>query len=142
LSKLAFNEALYTKLVSDPSEKKIFPLGMEGTGPLPEKPEGKTSWNAFNSAEEAYHQLMRTLVRWQLLSLDLVDPEHHVKQLIVVGGFTKNQVFLQALKREAKHLTVSLSDHPRAAALGAAWLVHDEAAYRGREALLSVYPLL
>ncbi|MNC96476.1 hypothetical protein D3C83_138560 [compost metagenome] len=65
-----------------------------------------------------------------------------MKNLIVVGGFTKNAIFLEVLKREAKHLNIFLSDHPRAAALGAAWLVCGKEAYEGKKELLNVTKLL
>jgi sugar (pentulose or hexulose) kinase len=63
-----------------------------------------------------------------------------VKNLIIVGGFTRNLLFLEILKREAKDLTLFLSDHPRAAAMGAAWLVCGKDAYDGKKDLLNVIP--
>jgi L-fuculokinase len=142
ITSISFDEKIYSRLsVSFSQGKVVYPVGMEGSGPLPEKPTAKTDWAAFTSLEEAYHQMVRYLVRWQLLSINLINPGNTVQNLIVVGGFTKNVVFLEMLKREAQHLNVFLSDHPRAAALGAAWLVCGEEAYAGNSELLNVIRL-
>lgn len=139
---ILFDETIYNRLSkSFNTDKVIHAVGMEGSGPMPEKVTQKTNWNAFGSREEAYHQMVRYLVRWQLLSSNLVNPENTVKHMIVVGGFTKNAVFLETLKRESKHLTIYLSDHPRAAALGAAWLVHGKDAYHDHRELLKIVRL-
>lgn len=139
---IKFDQPLYDRIVAAASaEKTIYPLGMEGSGPFPEKPSGKTSWQKFTSVEEAYHCMVLQLVKWQIISLRLIDVHHKITQLIVVGGFTKNQLFLKILKSEAKHLKILLSDHPRAAALGAAWLVCGPKAYSGKKDLLQVSAL-
>lgn len=135
---IPFNESIYRKLVSEPRHKIFFPIGMEGTGPIPEKQMQQTDFIVFEDFEEAYHQLVRYLVKWQLISINLVDPLKKIKNIIVVGGFTKNPLFLQILKREETERKILISDHPRASALGAAWLVSGEDAYRGNAGLLSV----
>jgi len=136
---IPFKENIYQELVSHPGDSKIFfPIGMEGTGPFPEKQLQQTDFTAFDNFDEAYHQLVRYLVKWQLVSIDLVDPSKEVKNIIVVGGFTKNPLFLEILKREGTGRKILISDHPRASALGAAWLVSGKEAYGGNEVLLSV----
>jgi hypothetical protein len=47
-------------------------------------------------------------------------------------------MFLEILKREMPERKILISDHPRASALGAAWLVTGENAYRAQAGLLSV----
>lgn len=137
--KIRFNEGVYNRLsITHNTSKMIYPAGMEGSGPIPEKQTQRTNWNAFENIEEAYHQLVKYLVKWQLMSLDLVNPDKKVRNIIVVGGFTKNPLFLEILKREARQLNILLSDHPRAAALGAAWLVCGKEAYEGKKDLLNV----
>jgi sugar (pentulose or hexulose) kinase len=139
LSTMAFDPALFHSISGQKdSSKIIYPIGMEGTGPFPGKSNQKTCWSAFSSLAEAYHSMIHQLVKWQIVSLNLIDPQNKIPNLIVVGGFTRNQLFLEILKREAKHLKVLLSDHPRAAAMGAAWLVCGPEAYKGKNHLLSV----
>jgi len=136
---IGFNEDLYAALVSLPENSKaFFPIGMEGSGPLPEKQTRQTDFTAFTNFDEAYHQLVRYLVKWQLLSIQLLDPTKKIKNVIVVGGFAKNTLFLEILKREESDRKILISDQPRASALGAAWLVAGENAYRGNAGTLSV----
>ena len=113
-------------------------MGMEGTGPIPEKQSQQTDFRAFENFEEAYHQLVRYLVKWQMLSIQLLDPEKRVNNVIVVGGFTKSPLFIEILKRDELRRKILISDHPRASALGAAWLVAGKEAYNGNAGLLSV----
>ena len=136
---LKFDEDIFNQLNSgEPDERPFYPVGMEGTGPMPEPSDLKTDLSTFKSFEEAYIQLVRYLVSWQLISVNLVDPEQRVKNIIVVGGFTKNSVFLETLKRLCSSRTIMVSDHPRASALGAAWLVNGSSAYKGKEGLLTI----
>jgi len=136
---IRFNATVYEKLANeDETLKPFIPLGMEGTGPIPAKQSKTTDYSLYKDIEEAYHQFVRYLVKWQLLSIDLIDPGKKVKSIIVVGGFTKNPLFLEILKRMERDRKILISDHPRASALGAAWLVSDPEAYTGKEGLLSV----
>ena len=136
---VAFNEDTYQTLNSEAADRRpFFPLDMTGTGPIPEKPLDQTNLAAFQTFEEAYHQLVRYLVKWQLLSIDLIDPQKQIRNIIVVGGFTKNNLFLDILKRSDNSRKVLISDHPRASALGAAWLVTGKTAYEGKADLLQV----
>lgn len=135
---ITFHEDIYSQLADPANNKPFFPIGMEGTGPFPEKQFQQTDLTLFQNYDEAYHQLIRYLVKWQLVSIDLIDPVMDVKNIIVVGGFTKNPLFLEILKREGGDRKILISDHPRASALGAAWLVSGADAYSGQEELLSV----
>jgi sugar (pentulose or hexulose) kinase len=137
---IRFDPAIFDRLDREGESRPFYPIGMEGTGPLPEKSIQQTQLSSYDSMEEAYHQLIRYLVRWQLLSINLVDPAKTVKNVIVVGGFTRNALFLEILKRSMRERRVLISDHPRASALGAAWLVCGRQAYSGNEHLLSVSP--
>ena len=112
---------------------------MEGTGPLPAKPVRKTDYAALTDFATAQHQLMKDLVSWQKLSLDLVDPGEAIRDVIIVGGFSKSLLFLEILKREIPQRNFFLSDHPRASALGAAWLVHDQSKIGQFSGLLNIH---
>ncbi len=136
---IAFQEKIYQELTSpSAAERPFYPIGMEGTGPLPDRSEHQTDLSLFDNFLQAYHQLVRYLVRWQMISIDLVDPKKEVKNIVVVGGFTKNSLFLELLKREDPSRQVLISDHPRASALGAAWLVTGRDGYEGKEGLLKI----
>ncbi len=137
---IAFNSELYSRMARDNAFVTFAPLGMKGTGPDLSVVAPATDYSSFNSFEEAQHQLIRQLVRWQKISIDLTDPHGTVKDLIVVGGFTKSKLFLEIIKRELPERRILISDHPRAAALGAAWLVCGEQGYGGKSDLLKVTP--
>ena len=135
---MEFNPSLYQKLKEEKSFVKFRPLGMEGTGPELHANLSPTDYSAFQSFEEAQHHLIRQLVRWQKISIDLIDRKFEVENLIVVGGFTKSRLFLEIMKLELPERRILISDHPRATALGAAWLVCGEEAYRDKTHLLNV----
>jgi L-fuculokinase len=99
-----------------------------------------TDFSLLKNFEEAQHHLIRQLVRWQKISIDLIDPDIQVKNIIVVGGFAKSKLFLDIMKRELPERKILISDHPRASALGAAWLVRGKESYKDKTNLLNVMP--
>src|ERR1044072_1814604 len=116
---IEFNPSLYRRLKEQNSFVEFCPLGMENTGPDLRADLSPTNYAAFKNFEEAQHHLIRQLVLWQKISVDLIDPFHEVKDLIVVGGFTKSKLFLEIMKLELPERRILISDHPRATALGA-----------------------
>ncbi len=134
-----FDESIYQSLFRENDPNKTFiPLGMEGSGPIYQKQSGRTQYDRFASYPEAQHQLIRDLVQWQMLSIDLVDPRREIRKIILVGGFSKSKLFIEILKREMNDRVILQSDHPRASALGAAWLVHKPEVYGPASRLLQV----
>lgn len=138
---IAFNGELYARLKEDNAFVNFCPQDMQGTGPILNAPSSPTDYSVFKNFVEAQHQLIHQLVRWQKISINLTDPQGKIKNLIVVGGFTKSKLFLEIMKREFPERRILISDHPRAAALGAAWLVCGKDAYAGRTNLLKVIPV-
>ena len=135
---IEFNPSLYRRLKEQKSFIEFCPLGMENTGPDLQANLAPTDYSGFQNFEEAQHQLIRQLVCWQKISIDLIDPNQEVKDLIVVGGFTKSKLFLDIMKLELPERRILISDHPRASALGAAWLVCGKEAYAEKMHLLNV----
>ena len=135
---VAFNGELYDLVCQKPID--FTPLGMHGTGPILGSCPDKTDFSGAKTFEEAQHHLIRQLVRWQKISIDLLDPDGSIKNIIVVGGFTKSRLFLEIMKRELSLRTILVSDHPRASALGAAWLVRGKVSYSDKTSLLNVIP--
>ena len=137
---VAFNIELFKQLKSSRGFVNFAPLGMEGTGPLLGTVPKATDFSLLKNFEEAQHHLIRQLVRWQKISIDLIDPDIQVKNIIVVGGFAKSKLFLDIMKRELPERKILISDHPRASALGAAWLVRGKESYKDKTNLLNVMP--
>ena len=134
---IRFNENLYAKISSE-NFMGFRPLGMQGTGPFLASTPESTDYHIMGTFEEAQHHLVRQLVRWQKISVDLLDPNYNVENIIVVGGFTKSDLFLEVMKREFPQRKIFVSDHPRATALGAAWLVRGKESYSDKKSLLNV----
>jgi sugar (pentulose or hexulose) kinase len=137
--RVTFDHALYEQ-ISKGKFVNFAPLGMKGTGPILNTPVKETDLSSINSFEEVQHHFARQMVQWQKISVDLLDPDFAVKNIIVVGGFTKNKLFLEIMKREMPERNLLVSDHPRATALGAAWLVTGKDSYLKKAALLNVAP--
>lgn len=74
----------------------------------------------FNSFDEAYHSLVYHLVRAQIESLDTLLESSDVSDIIVEGGFSSNQIFLQTLAECLSEHRIFSSQSRAGAALGAA----------------------
>ena len=78
----------------------------------------------FKNATEAYHQLIRDLVRAQTFSTSLVLKDTPVKRLFVDGGFSKNNVFMYLLAAAFSGIEVFAASMAQASAVGAALVLH------------------
>ncbi|MCB0665197.1 MAG: carbohydrate kinase [Saprospiraceae bacterium] len=70
--------------------------------------------------KKTYHQMMAELVDIQVRALESIIKNTRVKQIIVDGGFVKNDVFLKMLVSRLPGLPVYASKAPAGSALGAA----------------------
>ncbi|HEY4195751.1 MAG TPA: FGGY family carbohydrate kinase [Mucilaginibacter sp.] len=80
----------------------------------------------FKNAEEAYHQLIRDLIRLQITSTQLVLKNSPVKRIFVDGGFSKNSVFMHLLATSFPGMEVYAASMAQASAVGAALVIHPE----------------
>jgi sugar (pentulose or hexulose) kinase len=82
----------------------------------------------FNSAGEAYHQLMVDLVRLAMKSLNLVlAKDDQTKTIYISGGFARNEIFVRLLATLLTGKKVYTSEMDNATALGAALAVWENA---------------
>lgn len=79
--------------------------------------------NIYSSCEDAYHALMRDLIKNQVNATNLVMSSD-IKQIFVDGGFGKNRVFMKLLAKAYPLLEVYASSVPQATAIGAALAIH------------------
>ncbi len=79
----------------------------------------------FPDLASAYDQFMVDLVGQQLHSLDLLLKDTPVKQLLVDGGFSKNEWYMRLLARALPEVAVYAAEVAQASALGAALMVYD-----------------
>jgi len=82
--------------------------------------------SAFKNATEAYHQLIRDLIRLQVSSTLLVLKGTPVKRIFVDGGFSKNSVFMHLLAASFSDMEVFAASMAQASAVGAALVLHQK----------------
>jgi hypothetical protein len=78
----------------------------------------------FTDLTSAYDQFMVDLVGQQIFSLNLLLKDAPVKQLLVDGGFSKNEWYMRLLARAFPEVTVYAAEVAQASALGAALMVY------------------
>jgi hypothetical protein len=78
----------------------------------------------FADLASAYDQFMVDLVGQQIFSLNLLLKDAPVKQLLVDGGFSKNEWYMRLLARAFPELEVYAAEVAQASALGAALMVY------------------
>ncbi|MEN9730607.1 MAG: hypothetical protein RLZ91_1725 [Bacteroidota bacterium] len=81
--------------------------------------------NDFKDLASAYDQFMVDLVGQQIFSLNLLLKDAPVKQLLVDGGFSKNEWYMRLLARAFPSLDVYAAEVAQASALGAALMVYE-----------------
>jgi sugar (pentulose or hexulose) kinase len=82
--------------------------------------------SVFKNAAEAYHQLIRDLIRLQMASTLLVLEGTPVKRIFVDGGFSKNSVFMHLLAASFPGMEVFAASMAQASAVGAALVLHQK----------------
>ncbi len=117
-------ELIDTLLGASASLPQFYPQTMQQTGPLPDFTGPEANLARFSSYEEAYHQLMISLVQWQVVSLRLAQGATPVQQVFVSGGFCRNPLFLQLLASFLPEARVCTAQLEEASALGAALVLH------------------
>jgi hypothetical protein len=74
--------------------------------------------------EEAYHQLIFTIIQQQVKSTNLVLNNADVDQIFVDGGFSNNPVFMHLLAAAYPNKKVFAATLSQASSLGAAMAIH------------------
>jgi len=81
--------------------------------------------NDFPDLASAYDQFMVDLVSQQIYSLNLLLKDAPVKQLLVDGGFSKNEWYMRLLANAFPTVEIYAAEVAQASALGAALLVYE-----------------
>jgi sugar (pentulose or hexulose) kinase len=69
---------------------------------------------------EGYHALMFNLIKTQVEKIKLAAGKTDFEKILVDGGFAKNDVYLNMLKKALPNVQIEPSDMPQGTALGAA----------------------
>ncbi len=118
------SDLINTLLGTATSLPQYYPQTMLHTGPLPDFTGPEVDLSRFSSYEEAYHQLLIHLVKWQVMSLRLAQGTTTVRQVFVSGGFCRNPLFLKLLASFLPEVRVCTAQLEEASALGAALVLH------------------
>ncbi len=86
---------------------------------------GKRELAAFDSFEQAYHQLMMDIMEQQVASTRLVLHGADVRRVFVDGGFGRNPVYMHLLAAAFPDMEVFAASIPQATAMGAALAIHS-----------------
>ncbi|WP_018628931.1 FGGY-family carbohydrate kinase [Niabella aurantiaca] len=78
-----------------------------------------------DTVEQAYHALIRHLVKKQRQSTELVLKGTGVQQLYVDGGFARNEIFMNLLAEAFPQMEVYAASVSQATATGAALAIHE-----------------
>jgi len=116
---LKFNPGLFLKLGTKVPENQHPQLEFSAVSAFE-----KRDLTLFNTAEEAYHQLIVDLVKQQVYSLKLVL-NSGVKRVFVDGGFSKNAIYMHLLAISIPDIEVYASSVAQATAIGTALSIND-----------------
>lgn len=86
----------------------------------------KTEFEKFNSATEAYYQLILELAMIQAKRIRLLSEKQSIRKMYIEGGFVQNKIFLKMLKKELSNFKIKISKHGSAPALGTALLTNSK----------------
>jgi hypothetical protein len=80
-----------------------------------------TEWS---TPSEAYYDFLAGLVAMQAEKIRLVASSN-VQNLYIDGGFSRNRIFMELLRRELPSLRIAAAEVGQATALGAAMVLHE-----------------
>jgi len=86
---------------------------------------GMRDLSSFDSAIEAYHQLMIDLIHAQIQATELAIGNSKVRRLFVDGGFGKNVIYMNLLAEAFPHIEVFAASMAQATAVGTALAIHQ-----------------
>ncbi|MGB3467587.1 MAG: FGGY family carbohydrate kinase [Cyclobacteriaceae bacterium] len=114
---LKFDRSRYERIVNESGNRIIKPHNIKNCELL--KLLDLVLENPYDNFEDAYFFIIRSLIAIQLRSLELVNISSF-KKLYIDGGFTDNEVFINALSYHLPSVAVIKSENPIGSALGAA----------------------
>ena len=107
------------KLANKIPENQQAQQGFSASSAFPER-----DLNLFQTAEEAYHQLIFDLIKQQIYSLKLIL-NSGVKRIFVDGGFGKNAIYMHLLATSIPDIEVYASSVSQATAIGTALAINS-----------------
>lgn len=84
------------------------------------------SLEEFSKGNEAYDELIKDIVAWQLISTNLVLHNSPTKRIFIDGGFSKNNIYMYLMAAVFPDQKIYSASIPQASALGAAMAIHKQ----------------
>lgn len=121
--KIKYNKALVNEVAEKFNQKQLyFPYGKESF----EDGLKTVDLSLFDSYEEAYTKLMIDLTTLCVDAIGLVIPSvDETEVLYISGGFARNEIFVQLMKKHFSNKKVLISEIDNSSALGAALVVSN-----------------
>jgi len=116
---LKFNPGMILKLANKIPENQAQQTEFTANSAFPDR-----DLNIFQTAEEAYHQLIFDLIKQQIYSLKLIL-NSGVRRIFVDGGFGKNAIYMHLLATSIPDIEVYASSVSQATAIGTALAIND-----------------
>ena len=107
------------------SSSKQFTPAMTGLEEQIDCPFMDRSLNSFQSYEEAYHQFLLDLVAQQIHSILQTMGSQVIKDIVVEGGFSQNELFISLLQEAFFNLKIRVNKDGSASARGAALAIKE-----------------
>lgn len=93
---------------------------------VPEFSFAKRNLDEFDTAAQAYHELVTDIIKCQFYSTALVLKGTDVRRIFVDGGFSKNPVYMNLLAAIFPQQEIYAASMAQATAVGAALSIHDK----------------
>lgn len=118
LSKESFDNHLLDTISTSTQRYFSFPLlNME------EMPASATDLSLFTTFESAYYQMIWELSTYQIGAIKIATEGKVFQRMYLDGGFSKNNIFIQSLKKQLPSTEIIVSEFSSGASLGAAMQV-------------------
>ena len=118
LSKESFDNHLLDTISTSTQRYFSFPLlNME------EMPASATDFSLFTTFESAYYQMIWELSTYQIGAIKIATEGKVFQRMYLDGGFSKNNIFIQSLKKQLPSTEIIVSEFSSGASLGAAMQV-------------------
>jgi len=120
------DENLIQQIKSGKISNTFYPVTLQKL-PLLDSLFPQNHWNpeAYETFEEAYHQLIWGLIRIQVASLLLAKGNSPITKVFIDGGFVHNKVFIELLRHFLDGYSLEFSDFPLGSAYGAALMLNE-----------------
>jgi sugar (pentulose or hexulose) kinase len=90
---------------------------------MDEMPEKDNDLSLFSSFTFAFYQMVWELSTYQVKVIKMASEGKVFQRMYIDGGFSKNKIFIQSLKKQLPDLEIMVSDHSSGTSLGAAMQV-------------------